>query len=171
MAKAEDETEEGAPAAAPKRDRRLLIAAAAAVVILLVAGGGAAWFMLSGTKSESEAKSGEAEKPASAESGEDRVFVDVPPLVVNLRTTDGSPHFLKLHFVLVAAKGVAEPELKEQIPVIIDSFQPFLRELRPDDLAGSAAVFRIKEELRLRAATALGPDKIEDILIQDLIQE
>ena len=52
-----------------------------------------------------------------------------------------------------------------------DAIQPFLRELRPEDLAGSAAVFRIKEQILLRAADALGPDQIKDVLIEDLIQQ
>jgi flagellar FliL protein len=53
--------------------------------------------------------------------------------------------------------------------------QPFLRELRPDDLAGSAAVFRIKEEMLSRTTQALGQalgaGAVRDVLIQDLVQQ
>lgn len=54
---------------------------------------------------------------------------------------------------------------------MLDSFQPFLRELRPEDLSGSAAVFRIKEEMMVRATATLGAGQVKDILIQDLVQQ
>ena len=54
---------------------------------------------------------------------------------------------------------------------MLDAYQPFLRELRPEDLAGSAAIFRIKEAMLARANDVLGPDMVKDILIQDLIQQ
>jgi flagellar FliL protein len=57
------------------------------------------------------------------------------------------------------------------MPEIRDALQPFLRELRPEDLAGSAGVFRIKEEMTRRVKDRVGPDKVDDILIQDLIQQ
>ena len=49
--------------------------------------------------------------------------------------------------------------------------QPFLRALRPEDLSGSAAVVRLKEEMLIRAGEAFGRGRIRDILIQDLIQQ
>ena len=92
-------------------------------------------------------------------------------MIVNLRSPDGAPRFLKLHVMLVPSSPEAEAEIKERLPLILDSFQPYLRELRPQDLAGSAAVFRVKEELRLRATDAVGAGKVKDILIQDMIQQ
>ena len=61
--------------------------------------------------------------------------------------------------------------MKEKLPLILDAYQPFLRELRPEDLAGSAAVFRLKEEMLVRTTRALGPGAVVDVLIQDLIQQ
>jgi flagellar FliL protein len=92
-------------------------------------------------------------------------------MVVNLRSADGQQRFLKLRFVLVPAEGTTEDEVRARLPVILDSFQPFLRELRPEDLSGSAAVFRLKEELLIRAGEVFGSGRIRDILIQDLIQQ
>ena len=57
-----------------------------------------------------------------------------------------------------------------RLPLVIDRFQPFLRELRPDDLSGSAASCRVKEELLVRSNQALGDGSVRDVLIQDLIQ-
>ena len=39
------------------------------------------------------------------------------------------------------------------------------------DLAGSAAVFRIKEEMLSRTTQALGTGAVRDVLIQDLVQQ
>jgi flagellar FliL protein len=57
------------------------------------------------------------------------------------------------------------------LPLILDAYQPFLRELRPEDLAGSAAVFRVKEELLIRANQVAGDGTVKDILIEDLVQQ
>ena len=157
-----DPTSEADPKATKKKPlaRKKLIAAGAA--LLLMAGGGASWFMLSGDDAEGTAAS---EPPA------EQVYVDVPEMVVNLRAVDARQRFLKLHFVLVAADADAEEEINARMPAIKDSLQPFLRELRPEDLAGSAAVYRLKEEIYRRAVAQLSEGKVKDVLVQDLIQQ
>jgi flagellar FliL protein len=76
---------------------------------------------------------------------------------------------LKVHVMLVPGSLSVE-ELTARLPLVVDRFQPFLRELRPEDLSGSAATFRIKEELLIRANQALGTGTVRDVLIQDLMQ-
>lgn len=171
--------EEGAKAPAKKSKKKLLIIGAAAGVLLL-GGGGGAFLMLGGSSAQAETAEdgGHGEAAASSEGGHGggegegaEAFVDVPPMVVNLRSPDGAARFLKVHFMLVPGpKGNAEV-LKEKLPLILDAYQPFLRELRPEDLAGSAAVFRIKEELLVRATQTAGTGMVKDILIQDLVQQ
>jgi flagellar FliL protein len=95
----------------------------------------------------------------------------VPAMVVNLRSPDGAARFLKLHFMLVPGPNATVDGLKDKLPLVLDAYQPFLRELRPEDLAGSAAVFRIKEEMMIRTAAVLGDGMVKDILIQDLVQQ
>lgn len=152
---------EAAPAK-PARKKKLIIGAVAA--LLLAGGGGAGYMLLGGESAEGEAE-------AAASTGEPPAYVEVPAMTVNLRSPDGQARYLKLRFVLVAAKPEAQEELTARLPLILDAFQPFLRELRPEDLAGSAAVFRLKEELIVRAAGVVGPDMISDVLIQDLVQQ
>jgi flagellar FliL protein len=158
------------PPPPPKRNRRRLLAIVAAIAIVVAAAGAAAWFMKDRIMALA-GYGGAAKESTEVDVSEKRVLIDVPAIVVNIRSSDGSSHFLKLRFVIVAGKKATEAELRYQLPLLIDTIQPFLRELRPDDLAGSAAVFRIKEEVRLRAVSVLGPDMISDILIQDLVQE
>jgi flagellar FliL protein len=160
------ESEGAAKATPPARSKKKLIMIAGALVVLLGGGGVGGYAMLHKHKSEDAST-----ETASAEDGDKPTYVEVPPMVVNLRSADGQQRFLKLRFVLVPAKGTTEEQVKERLPVILDSFQPFLRELRPEDLSGSAAVYRLKEELLVRAAEAFGRGRIRDILIQDLIQQ
>ena len=157
-----DEAAAPPPAKGSKKKRLIIIGAAA---LLVVGGGGAgAYAMLGG--------GGEAEAGAEAEHQEEAAaFIEVPPMTVNLRSADGQTRFLKLRFVLVPHEASQEEMLKGKLPLILDSYQPFLRELRPEDLAGSAAVFRLKEEMIIRATKVAGPHSVRDVLIQDLVQQ
>lgn len=160
----QEEAEDGAVSspAPPKRGKKRIIIVGAAA-LLLIGGGGAGYMMLAGNGAEAE--------PATHAEEDAPSFVEVPPVSVNLRSPDGQPRFLKVRFVLVPKQAGGEEKLKEKLPLILDAFQPFLRELRPEDLAGSAAVFRLKEEMLVRATSVTGPDAVRDVLIQDLIQQ
>lgn len=165
------------PAAAPNKKKKLIMIGAAAALVL-GGGGGAAAFFMGGSKAEATEGAKDA-KPAKKEKAEAKgegaegkdAFVDVPPMVVNIRSPDGAARFLKVHLMLVPGEDTNAEGLKEKLPVLLDAYQPFLRELRPEDLAGSAAVFRVKEELMIRSRDALGDGQINDILIQDLVQQ
>lgn len=163
---AEDETE-GAEAASPAKpkSKKKKLAIIGAAVLLLAGGGGGSAYMFLGSGEE------HAAEEAAEVSEEPPIYVEVPPLTVNLRTADGQTRFLKVRLVLVPADAEKEEAVRAKLPLILDAFQPFLRELRPEDLAGSAAVYRLKEELILRSASVLGPDAVGDVLVQDLIQQ
>ena len=150
-------------AATGKKKKGKLIAIAAAGLLVVGGGGAAAWTMLGG--------SGETGETEHAEEPKAGTYVEVPPMTVNLRSGDGKPKFLKLRFILVTQDAANEDVINEKLPLILDGFQPFLRELRPEDLAGSAAVFRLKEEMLSRASRVAGRGIVTDVLIQDLIQQ
>lgn len=157
-----------------KPSRKRLIVIGAAVSVLLI-GGGAGYYGY--TRFAGGGSGGHESAGASPEGGSEGAkpgkssYVEVPAMVVNLRSSDASARFLKLRFILVAADDSKADAVKEKLPLVLDALQPFLRELRPDDLDGSAAVFRIKEEMMRRATQALGPGMVSDVLIQDLIQQ
>jgi len=144
--------------------KRFRIIAAALVLLLLIAGGLGYYFLV---MQHGDAKA-EAPEEKSAKAA---IYVPAAEMIVNLRTPDGQSAFLKINFAITAHDKEAEEMLKERMPEIRDALQPFLRELRPEDLAGSAGVFRIKEEMTRRVKDRVGPDKVDDILIQDLIQQ
>ena len=147
--------------------KKIAVVACGTIAALACVGGGAALFLARHPLTASDAS--EHRRSAAIDAGAE--FIDVPPMVVNLRSPDGGAHFLKLHFMLVPGDGIKADEIKAALPLIHDGLQPFLRELRPEDLAGSAAIFRIKEEMLVRAGAVIGRGKVKDVLIQDLIQQ
>jgi flagellar FliL protein len=55
------------------------------------------------------------------------------------------------------------------MPRIEDTFQVYMRELRPSDLAGSAGLYRLREELLRRVNVAIHPARAEAVLFKDVI--
>jgi flagellar FliL protein len=55
------------------------------------------------------------------------------------------------------------------MPRIIDNFQVYLRELRLDDLRGSAGIYRLREELLMRVNTAAQPVHVKDVLFREML--
>jgi len=143
--------------------RKKLIVIVAAALLLVLGGGGAAWYLLGGDRAAAAAETNEP--PPTAEE-----LVDVAEMSVNLRTSDGSTKLLRVHLMLVPG-AMGKEEVTASLPLVVDAFQPFLRELRPEDIAGSAATFRIKEEMLVRANAVLGRQAVKDVLIQELVQQ
>lgn len=142
--------------------RKKLVIGAAVLLLLAGAGGGSAWYFLGGAPHEEK-----AEKPLEVTAEK---LVDVPPMTVNLRSPDGTTRMLRVRIMLVPGEGRKE-EVTGRLPLVIDRFQPFLRELRPEDISGSAATFRLKEEMLVSANAVLGAGAVRDVLIQDLVQQ
>jgi flagellar FliL protein len=163
------EGEEGAVAPV-RRPRKKLLIIGGIVALLLIAGAVGAWLWFGKSDKEAAPKAEVAAEGGAAE-GAAETFIEVPAMVVNLRSTDGAARLIKIRLMLVPANAEKGPAITAHLPLIIDSFQPFLRELRPEDLAGSAAVFRIKEELLIRANAMTGPGTVREVLVQDLIQQ
>lgn len=165
LEKSEDAPEllEETPATERKRGRKWLAFALPGVLVL---GGGAGVyaFLTMGPDSPANMRQTVSDMKSA-------LFVEAPQMVVSVRGGDGRAHFLKLRFVIVASSEGKADEIKDKMPIVVDSLQSFLRELRPEDLAGSAAVYRIKEEIMIRMRRSFGPDTIEDVLIQDLIEQ
>ena len=169
------------PATAKPKSKMKLIVIGGVAAVTLLGGGGTAYALLAGgmsaeatAKAARDAKELKEHVPGMHGEGAERdddKFVDVPSMVVNLRSPDGAVRFLKLHFILVPGPNGDPETLKNKLPLILDAYQPFLRELRPEDLAGSAAIFRVKEEMMIRANDTLGAGSVSDILIEDLVQQ
>jgi hypothetical protein len=61
----------------------------------------------------------------------------MPDMVMNIQADSGRPTYLKLKLTLEMQDAELAAHLQEEMPRMQDMFQSFLRELRPEDLAGS----------------------------------
>jgi flagellar FliL protein len=162
-ADAEDEEAgpDGAPAGKSKRKLSLkLIIMAAAGAVMLAGGGTGAYFMLAGGK-DGVAAAMPAKPPA---------FVDVPEVLVNLSTAGSDrTQYLKVKIVLEIPDVALAPQIESTMPRVMDTFQTYLRELRPTDLDGSAGLYRLKEELTRRVNSAIAPGRITAVLFKEIV--
>jgi len=97
------------------------------------------------------------------------VFMDLPEMIVNLNTGSRQSSFLKLRVSLELDDALLVPKLKALEPRIIDNFQIYLRDLRREDLDGSAGMARLKEELLMRINVAVRPARINDVLFNEIL--
>ncbi|MFN9356055.1 MAG: flagellar basal body-associated FliL family protein, partial [Alphaproteobacteria bacterium] len=115
---------------------------------------------------------GHGEKKAAAGDAHHPVFFEVPDILVNVSSQGGKPVFLKLA-VSLEIEGATQEEVAQKLepimPRIIDQLQTYLRELRLEDLSGSAALFRLKEELLRRINVAAAPVQVKGVLFREMI--
>ena len=100
------------------------------------------------------------------------VFYDMPELLVNLNSQgQRQQHFLKIRVSLELDSPLDVPKIEAVMPRIIDNFQVYLRELRIDDLQGSAGMLRLREELLNRVNAVIKPAKVNDVLFKEILVE
>jgi len=90
-------------------------------------------------------------------------------MLVNLNSQKRGSQFLKLQVALEIANKDVTDSLEPQLPRILDTFQIYLRELRSEDLEGSAGVYRLKEELLKRINLAIAPQRVDRVLFKEII--
>lgn len=100
---------------------------------------------------------------------EDAIFFEMPDILVNLNTPDKRQVYLKLKVALELHKEANVDALTEGLPRVIDKFQVYLREMRVEDLSGSAGLFRLKEELLRRVNAATHPIHVYDVLFKEML--
>jgi flagellar FliL protein len=136
--------------------------------ILLLVGGGAGVFtsgMLGGDVKDKQIAESEPVPTTPFKT----VFFDLPEMLVNLNSTGRRPNFLKMKVSLELTSEMDITRVRDFSPRIIDNFQVYLRELRVEDLRGSAGIYRLREELLARVNTAVRPTKVKDVLFRDML--
>lgn len=137
--------------------------------VLLLGGGGAAFMMMGGDKDKAaHGKQAESARTAPVVMPK-TVFYDLPEMLVNLNSNTRRPTFLKIHVSLELTSDQDAEYVKKMSPRIIDNFQVYLRELRIDDLRGSAGIYRLREELLARINMAVRPAKVKDVLFKEVL--
>ena len=152
---------------APKKGGKKKLIVMAAVALLLISVGAGLWFSgilpgLLGMKPE-EHHAEEIAKPGPP------VFVDLPDMIANLAGPSTKPSYVKLQARLEIAKAEDTDKIKAAMPRLQDMFQTYLREMRPEELRGSAGTYRLREELLGRANVAVAPVRVNDVLFTQLL--
>jgi flagellar FliL protein len=146
------------------KSKKMLMIGAPVLVLLLAGGGGGAYFLMKAPDEHSEHKAEEVPltPPKVA-------FSDLQDILVNIQSNDGNPAYLKLAVSLELDDDAQKTAIQPLMPRVTDQFQAYLRELRLDDLKGSAGVLRLKEELLRRVNVAAAPYKVRDVLLKEMI--
>jgi flagellar FliL protein len=140
--------------------KRKLIMIAAAVLVLL---GGAAGGYFLFFRAKEPVKTADLPPPKP-------LFVDMPDLLVNMSTQPGErTQYLKIKVVLEVKDAPLAAQIQPNIPRMVDIFQTYLREVRPTDLAGSAGMFRLKEELTRRVNSTIAPHQVSAVLFKEIL--
>lgn len=146
--------------------KKLLVIAAA----LLVFGGAGGWF--SGVvprllgRGEAVAAEGHGEGHAEAKGP---VFMDLPDIVANLNAGPRRASFVKLKAKLELSKPEDQAVLQAAMPRVLDLFQGYLREMRPEELRGTAGTYRLREELLARTNLAAPPARVVAVLFTEVL--
>lgn len=160
----EDE-EGGSPPSGGKKKILLIIGLA----LLVVVGGSAGAYFTGLLDPVIAMLMGDPKKDEKVAAAKGAVFYDLPELLVNLNTGSRKPTFLKIRISLELEDEKDIQTVQTMMPRIIDNFQVYLRELRVEDLKGSAGMYRLREELLTRVSTATAPSKVNDVLFREML--
>ncbi len=153
------------------------------VPVLLLGGGAGAWFSgvlprLLGHGEDAargeHAEHGEPGVPAGEKGGEKAeaakapVFMDLPDIVANLNAGRRTA-FIKLKAKFELSKPEDAVAVQAAMPRIVDLFQSYLREMRPEELRGTAGTYRLREELIARANIAAPPARVLNVLFTEML--
>ena len=179
-----------------KKKLPLLFIIIPAALVVLGGGGGAAFFLMQPKPAAAEegghgapAKGGHAKKEdkkggghgAAADGeadpslgkiteGPDGVtFYTLPDLVTNIQSSDGRPVHLKLKLTLEMHDPAVAEHLQAEMPRMNDMFQSFLREVRPEEMNGSAGTFQLRAEILRRVNLIAAPGKVDAVLIEEML--
>ncbi|MEH6632635.1 MAG: flagellar basal body-associated FliL family protein [Halopseudomonas aestusnigri] len=167
-ASGEEELEVEARPTGGMSGKKLVVFFILPLLLIIIAGAGAYFTgMLDSLLGKEEATQEVVEEVIPAHGP--AAFYDVPELLVNLNSSGNKTHFLKITISLELELQTDIPAIEAVMPRIVDNFQVYLRELRIEDLSGSAGIQRLREELLLRVNAAAAPVKIKDVLFQEML--
>jgi flagellar FliL protein len=160
---------EGAEAPPSKKwsGKRIILFIVLPLLVVLGGGGTAGAYFMGFLGGGDKAAEEQAKK--DAEPVRTAIFFDIPDLLVNLNTAGKRTSFLKLKVALELGKQEDLKTMEQVLPRVVDNFQVYLRELRAEDLRGSAGLYRLREDLLMRAQTAAQPAEVKDVLFKEML--
>lgn len=180
----EKEEPEETTAKGANNSKTLVLIMAVVIGLLLLIGGTTGILYLTGVIGHKEVKTSES-SPTDAKNPDETateqstevanhsdkpaVYYKLGDLIVNISGESKRPNYLKLTLSLELndEKDVAIVESFK--PRLINNFQIYLRELRVEDLRGTAGIYRLQAELLKRVNETLQPVSVRDVLFQDML--
>jgi flagellar FliL protein len=164
-------------AQAPTKGKRKLLVIIVIVVVLLLAVAGVLFSgVLGGKEKEKEDAETTQEQPAEGAEGaagqpvvQKPVYYELPEFLVNLTSTTNRTSFLKMSVTLELRDKEAVAIIEANKPRVMDAFNTYLREVRPQDLSGSAGIFRLRGELMMRINRTIEEGLVKDVLFSEII--
>jgi flagellar FliL protein len=122
-----------------------------------------------GEKKEGAGATADVGHLAECEEGNPCYYL-MPKQIVNLAGGEGGrPPFLEIEIALESKDSEVFDNVPDLMPRMKDQFQAFLRELRIEDLNGSAGSFRLRQELLKRFNIVMAPAKVDAVLIESML--
>lgn len=157
------EGEEGAEGGGGKKSKKKIIIIGILALVLIGGGAGGAYYAgLFGGGGEDHGEKKEKDHTQA-------VYYTMPEFLVNLNASGKSASFLKTTVVLQLSGQTDVLTVEANLPRLMDAFNTYLRELRSSDLAGSAGIQRLREELLLRTNKTLAPLEVNDVLFKEIV--
>ncbi|MGP1275335.1 MAG: flagellar basal body-associated FliL family protein [Caulobacterales bacterium] len=171
---AEGENAEGEGKSKPDIKKLALFIGLPAIIVILALVAGAL-FLFGGGGGEEELAEADGEHAEAGEHHEAEAAHAIhsyeieEPLVVQITGSGNVRPILTLKVSFEYTDPAVEPALQEGMQRILDQYQGFLRELTPDDLAGSAGQHRLRLELLRRTNLAIAPAQIDRVLLTEIL--
>lgn len=169
---ADEAAEEAAGEEPPKKSGAMKLVLLIVLPLLVLGGAGAGLFFsgmldsLLGVEPEMGEEHVKVEEEAGPTPG---FYYELPDMVVNLNSGRRRQNFLKLSVSLELGGEQDVATVEQVLPRIVDNFQVYLRELRIEDLRGSAGLYRLREELLRRVSAAAAPAEVRDVLFREML--
>lgn len=167
----EEETGEEAPPVKPSGNKSKFIIIGA--LLLVLGGGGSAFFFFTSTGQNLIGRGAKDKEEASDKSPELNIetvqYTKIPEILINLRAADGRSSFLKALFVVVSPNEEVAKKVEKIVPLLLDQYQVYLRELDVEDLKGSVGIQRIRQELVNRTNALIGSEKVINVLFTNFL--
>jgi len=163
----EQVTDGDAPPSSTKKKKLILLA----IPLALLGVGAGLWFTgilpgLLGMNPPSVVAEDGA--PAAVPVNRQPVFVAMPDITANLNAP-GRRSFIRVRSQVEVAGVQDAAALQAAMPRLVDLFTTYLREIRPEELRGSAGTHRLREELIARANVAAAPVRVTDVLFTEIL--
>ena len=159
-----DASEQAEPKASGGKRRLIILGAPVALAGI----GSGLWFSgilpnLLGMQPKKPAGETEAAAPSQP------IYIDLPEFISNLNNNTPRPTYVKITARLEVRKQEDVDRVKAAMPRLQDLFLSYIREMRPQELRGSAGTYRLREELIARANLAAAPATITDVLFTQML--